>query len=837
MKKKNKNLLTLALATLVVGAGVGAVATVNSAPVSQAVVAKAADVYENDVTDYISISKVTMSASNRSRYDVVISFDGVAFNSSTFYTNQFPEQLGIKIGDYIALNGKTVTEICAPYSTGTQAEQKEARKVWLDDLDDGTNDNTSNEDWGFNKGWVPIVGQINTNNITLMIDRRLVAPTDLELTIKAGLEIPYTDADGAAVLKVSKDVTFKLIPDASNVENLKGVLASTEEVETTVTATAADFKRVGETDKNIQYQLHTDLALFSSYNACWLADHYIYLNDYFTVNGKTFSQWNKETYLAAYTTGAINSTAYQYSTPLVAYLHAKSEVVNGSGTVFQFYISKAWMTAMGIDESSMVLGIREGLTFVNPDGKVAKSSNALSYAKLYSATVSVNGENKTVQYTAANKADKLKEIAAMLPANTAEYTYAWAEALPTELPLEDGKTYTVAKTPVEYTITFAGVEGVEAITFTVENKDTLVLPAVPEKTGYSGAWDKAVVDLSLENTTVTAVYTAIEYTATVAVNGEDKTVVYTIENKVEKLAEIVAMLPANTAEYTYTWAEALPTELPLENGKTYAVAKTAVEYTATLDYLEGDDSTITYTVENRAEKLAEIKNIVSSKSGADYEYTWAGLPEELPLENGKTYVETKTAAEYEIVFKVDGEQYGETVTFTADTKAELEFPTIPEKDGYTAAWDKAVADLTEWTDYEVNAVYTAIEYTATVVVDGAETTVTYTIENKAEKLAEIAAMLPANTAEYTYAWAETLPAELPLENGKTYTVTKTAVVVTPPTSEDSDNSEEPTTSEQPTTSEPSSSESGCFGSVGGLSAGVLALGTAVMLLKKKKEDK
>ena len=76
-----------------------------------------------------------------------------------------------------------------------------------------------------------------------------------------------------------------------------------------------------------------------------------------------------------------------------------------------------------------------------------------------------------------------------------------------------------------------------------------------------------------------------------------------------------------------------------------------------------------------------------------------------------------------------------------------------------------------------------------------------------------------------------MPAELPLENGKTYTVIKTAVVVTPPTSEDPDNSEEPTTSE------PSSSKSGCFGSVGGLSAGVLALGAAVMLFKKKKEDK
>ncbi len=836
MKKRNKNLLTLVLATLVVGAGVGAVATVNSLPVSQAVVAKAADVYQNDVTDYISVSKVSMSASYRSRYDVVINFDNVAFNSATFYTNQYPEQLGVKLGDYIVINGQTLTELHTAYNS------TDARKEWLDDLDDGSNANYDNEDWGFNKGWVPVVGQVNTNNVTLMIDRRLAAPTDLELTIKAGLEIPYTDADGAALLKVSKDVTFKLVPDSSNVENLKGVLASAEEVETTITATAADFKRVTETDKNIQYQLHTDLALSSSYNACWLADHYMYLNDYFTVNGKTFSQWNKETYLAEYTTGAINSTAYQYSTPLVAYLHAKSDASNGSGTVFQFYISKAWMAAMGIDESSMVLGISEGLTFVNPEGKVAKTTNALSYAKLYTATVAVNGENKTVQYTAANKVEKLAEISAMLPANTAEYTYAWAEALPTELPLEDGKIYTVTKTPVEYTITFAGVEGVNAVEFTVENKNALVLPAVPEKTGYTGAWDKAVADLSLENTTLTAVYTAIEYTATVAVNGENKTVVYTIENKAEKLAEIAAMLPSATAEYSYAWAEALPPELPLENGNTYVVAKTAVEYTATLDYLEGDDTTVTYTVENRAEKLAEIKNIAANKSGSDYKYSWAELPEELPLENGKTYVETKAAAEYEIVFKVDGEQYGEAVTFTADTKAEVAFPTVPEKAGYTAAWDKAVADL-NLENTMITAVYTAIEYTATVVIDGAETAVVYTLENKVDKLAEIAAMLPANTTEYTYAWAEALPEELPLENGRVYTVSKTAVEVTPPTSEKPDNSEEPdnsedpTTSEEPTTSKPSSSETGCFGSIGGLSAGVLALGAAAMLLKKKKEDK
>ena len=64
-------------------------------------------------------------------------------------------------------------------------------------------------------------------------------------------------------------------------------------------------------------------------------------------------------------------------------------------------------------------------------------------------------------------------------------------------------------TAIEYTITFAGCEGVEAITFTVETKDAIVLPAVPEKAGYTAAWDKTVEDIALEDTTITAVYTEI----------------------------------------------------------------------------------------------------------------------------------------------------------------------------------------------------------------------------------------------------------------------------------------------------------------------------------------
>ncbi len=727
MKRKNKNLLTLALAFMVVGAGVGAVQSFHGTHVNDLAVAAADDsVFEDDITSIVSVKSVSLRADFKSRYDVVIDFGGITFNSATFYTNQYPncDQIGVKITDYIVINGQTMTELYAKYNS------VDARKEWIDDLDDGEKANTENEDWGFNKGWVPVVGQVNTNNLTLMIDRRLVAPTDLQLTIKSGLELSYTDDSGAAIGKITQNITFTLIPDATDVEKLVGVRTSNAEiVETEVTGIA--LQHVAETDKNIQYQVHTDLLFSKSYTSGrWTADHYMYLNDYFTINGKTFSWWNKETYLAEYTTGAINSTAWQYSVPLLDFLWAKSEIANGSGTVFQFYISKAWMTAMEIDENTMTLGVREGLTYLNADGKVAKTTNAISWQKPFKATVVVDGETSDVTYTVSNKAEKLAEIAAKLPENTAEYTYAWSEALPAELPLEDGKTYTVTKT--------------------------------------------------------------------------------------------------------------------------------AVEYTATLDYLEGDDATLTYTVENRTEKLAELKQAAQEKSDAQYKYAW-DFPEELPLENGKTYQETKTAARYDVTFTADGASVGEGLTFTADTKDALTFPEVPVKEGYTGAWDIAVEDIIEWRDYEVEAVYTAIEYTATVVVDGETSSVTYTIENRAEKLAEIAAKLPADTTEYTYAWEEKLPETLPLENDKTYTVTKTEVVPEPSDSSSSSNnsSENPvdsssenqsSSSKKPvdsSSSDGSSSSggsitdllSGCFGSISGLSVGVLALGAAAMLLKKKKEDK
>ena len=195
----------------------------------------------------------------------------------------------------------------------------------------------------------------------------------------------------------------------------------------------------------------------------------------------------------------------------------------------------------------------------------------------YTATV-VKADETTVdvKFTVENAAEKFVEIKAMLPASTAEYTYAWSAAMPDALALENVQ-FKVVATAVEYTITFAGCEGVNAITFTVETMATVEFPAVPAKAGYTAKWDKTAADVTLADITVNAVYEVIEYTATiVGVGAENVEVKFTVENAAEKFAEIKAMLPADTEEFTYAWAETMPEELALAD-VTFTVVATEVE--------------------------------------------------------------------------------------------------------------------------------------------------------------------------------------------------------------------------------------------------------------------
>ena len=104
-------------------------------------------------------------------------------------------------------------------------------------------------------------------------------------------------------------------------------------------------------------------------------------------------------------------------------------------------------------------------------------------------------------------------LEANLPEATEEAGYAYAERLPVLFEVED-YTFNVTLVKVIFTLTFVDENGedigIAPMTFTAKTINDLQLPAVPEKAGYKGTWNKTTDRIKLEDTTLTAVYTEIK---------------------------------------------------------------------------------------------------------------------------------------------------------------------------------------------------------------------------------------------------------------------------------------------------------------------------------------
>ena len=157
-----------------------------------------------------------------------------------------------------------------------------------------------------------------------------------------------------------------------------------------------------------------------------------------------------------------------------------------------------------------------------------------------------------------------------------------------------------------------------------------------------------------------------------------------------------------------------------------------------------------------------------------YDYVWTN--NEIKAEN-ITVTLTKTIKTFDVII---GE--AAAVKYNYGTKITAPEDPTKTKDGYTVAFDGWYNGETKW-NFETDTVTSNVTlvakfnetintYSAKLVLcDGTEKDVSYTIENRAEKLAEAKTFLGANDAQYTY--TNDLPTELPLENGRTYTETRT----------------------------------------------------------------
>jgi len=141
------------------------------------------------------------------------------------------------------------------------------------------------------------------------------------------------------------------------------------------------------------------------------------------------------------------------------------------------------------------------LTIINIDGS----------EKTFSFGIEYDRENG-IEYVPADLEELLNK---QRPAATEEHGYGYVESIPFEFRLKD-YTFTLTTVQSIFTITFTDKDGkdigVAPITFTEETLYTLVLPEVPAKEGYKGAWNKTIDRLRLEDVTLIAEYTEIKET-------------------------------------------------------------------------------------------------------------------------------------------------------------------------------------------------------------------------------------------------------------------------------------------------------------------------------------
>lgn len=286
-----------------------------------------------------------------------------------------------------------------------------------------------------------------------------------------------------------------------------------------------------------------------------------------------------------------------------------------------------------------------------------------------------------------------------------------------------------------YTATFVDETGNELGKATFTTADTaLTYPTYEADPAYDYAWKNN--EIKAEDITVTLTKAIKTFDVII---GETAAVKYNYGSKITAPAEE----PTKTKDgYTVTfdgWYNGdtkwnFETDTVTSNVTLVAKFNETINtYNAKLILCDGTEKDIVYTIENRTEKLAETREFLGT-TNAQYTYT-NDLPTELPLENGKTYTETRTLNEYDV-------KIGETAATKVAYGSKLTRPADPTKDmtvDKVYTFDGWYNGDTKW-NFDTDTVKgnvtlvpkfneTARKYTVTLTFDGLEKdTVTLQVE-------------------------------------------------------------------------------------------------------------
>ena len=281
-------------------------------------------------------------------------------------------------------------------------------------------------------------------------------------------------------------------------------------------------------------------------------------------------------------------------------------------------------------------------------------------------------------------------------------------------------TLTAKWAVITYTATFVNSDGtVGTVDFDIEDT-ALSEPAVPQRTGYTGAWE--AYEIKAENMTINAVYTPITYNITYentkgAANGNPAT--YTVEDAA------VALQDAAKTGYTflgwYSDAEFAQEVSEIDTSACEDVELWArwevITYTATFVNSDGTVGTVDFDIEDTA--LSEPA--VPQRTGytgewEDYEIKAENLMINAvytPITYNITYENTKGAANNNpATYNI------ETATITL---ADITSPGYTFEGWYTdETFEEQVDFISEGSfgDLELFAKWTPTEYSVNYVLDG-----------------------------------------------------------------------------------------------------------------------
>ena len=288
---------------------------------------------------------------------------------------------------------------------------------------------------------------------------------------------------------------------------------------------------------------------------------------------------------------------------------------------------------------------------------------------------------------------------------------------------------------IPYTVTFV-IDGEEVAseTFNVETQ-SVTEPAIPEKTGYSHAWED--YDFIAQNITVNAVYTPIVYNVTYIVEGEydvdvpvnDNPVTYTIEDETVIL-QAPSKIGYNFVKWTENGEEVTEIAAGSYGDKTITAQWEAVVYNIEYKYAPVNTNVTSYTVETPTFALS-----APEKTGYDFinwtedgkeitEIVQGSYGDKTVTANWNVHVYTVTYEGVSGEFDVDVPVNDNPVTYTIEDETVI--LKAPSKTGYNfVKWTENGEEVTEivagsYGDKTITAQWEAVVYTLNMVMENEE---------------------------------------------------------------------------------------------------------------------